>query len=553
MNRLPTVMCGLATVMPFVRSAPPAFAQTPGTAFTYQGQLASGGQPANGPHDLRFQLWVSESDPIGPVVCKDNLVVNDGLFTAELDFGTNVFIGFPLWLEIEVRADATPGNGGSGSFTLLTPRQPLTPTPYAVYAAKAGLSPLLLPFNGDTPSVLGIDIQNMAVSAQPSYAGIFRIRNTASDSRAVSGLASAGSGTTYGVHGRSNSTAGIGVHGESFGLAGVHGIATNTVGENYGVYGRSDSFSGTGVFGRATSNNGQTYGVQGRTDSQNGYGVYGLATATTGNTFGVYGSVDSPDGTGVFGFSQESVGVSGRSVTGTGVLGTALDLESDSYGVAGQCVSTTGRGVYGVALNAGSNYGVFGEAYGIASYGVWSQGRFGASGTKSFRIDHPLDPENKYLNNYCTEAPEPLNAYSGTARLDGNGQVWVELPDYFTQINRNPRILLTAAGAPMPNLHASDEIVGNLLKIAGGAPAGKVYWRVEAARNDRWVQSYGAPEAVEKTAHERGKYQHPELYGQPPEMGMNYNAGREARLRETEERRPPETGVSDQPSPGPND
>jgi hypothetical protein len=58
-------------------------------------------------------------------------------------------------------------------------------------------------------------------------------------------------------------------------------------------------------------------------------------------------------------------------------------------------------------------------------------------------------------------------------------------------------------------------------RIAGGAPGGKVSWRVDALRNDRWVQRYGAPTEAEKPGREKGKYQHPELYDQPPAMQMN--------------------------------
>lgn len=50
----------------------------------------------------------------------------------------------------------------------------------------------------------------------------------------------------------------------------------------------------------------------------------------------------------------------------------------------------------------------------------------------------------------------------------------------------------------------------------------EVSWRVEAVRNDRWVQRYGAPEEVEKEDAERGQYPHPELYGQPKEKTTNY-------------------------------
>jgi hypothetical protein len=174
-------------------------------------------------------------------------------------------------------------------------------------------------------------------------------------------------------------------------------------------------------------------------------------------------------------------------------------------------------------------------------YGVYASGRFGASGTKSFRIDHPDDPENKYLLHYSIESPEVLNAYSGKVTLDSSGEAVVELPTYFGKINKDPRYQLTAVGKPMPTLYVADEIDEAALsagakagpgdaapkctfRIAGGAPGGKVSWRVEAIRNDLWVRTKGAAVEVEKVGSEKGTYQHPELYGQPKEKGMNYDA-----------------------------
>jgi hypothetical protein len=105
-----------------------------GSLFTYQGRLESSGAPADGVYDLRFTLCDSES--LGSVVsstdCVDNVDVVDGLFTVMLDFGPGAFDGQARWLEIEVRPDAAPIDCSGGGFTLLSPRQPLTATPYAL-------------------------------------------------------------------------------------------------------------------------------------------------------------------------------------------------------------------------------------------------------------------------------------------------------------------------------------------------------------------------------------------------------------------------------------
>ena len=64
-------------------------------------------------------------------------------------------------------------------------------------------------------------------------------------------------------------------------------------------------------------------------------------------------------------------------------------------------------------------------------------------------------------------------------------------------------------------------------RIAGGAPGGKVSWRIEALRNDRYVQKRGMPVEIEKYGAEKGTYQHPELYGQPREKSMSYEGRRD--------------------------
>jgi hypothetical protein len=105
-----------------------------GTAFTYQGQLNDTGSPANGSYDLTFALYNSSNPAFtnvaGPVT-NSAVAVTNGLFTTLLDFGPGIFTGTNYWLGISVRT-----NGGT-TFTALSPRQPLTPTPYAIFANTA--------------------------------------------------------------------------------------------------------------------------------------------------------------------------------------------------------------------------------------------------------------------------------------------------------------------------------------------------------------------------------------------------------------------------------
>src|ERR1700733_7260106 len=98
-----------------------------GTAFTYQGQLATNGAPANGNFDFQFSIYDSTNNPgtlIGEPITNAAVAVANGAFTTSLDFGSGIFTGPDRWLQIAVRT-----NGGS-SFTNLFPRQHLTPAPY---------------------------------------------------------------------------------------------------------------------------------------------------------------------------------------------------------------------------------------------------------------------------------------------------------------------------------------------------------------------------------------------------------------------------------------
>lgn len=105
-----------------------------GTAFTYQGRLTDGGSGASGQYDFRFTLYdldAGGSQEVGNILTKEDVSVNNGLFTVSLDFG-NVFNGTAVWLEVAVRS----GNS-AGTYIVLGPRQALTATPYALYAKSA--------------------------------------------------------------------------------------------------------------------------------------------------------------------------------------------------------------------------------------------------------------------------------------------------------------------------------------------------------------------------------------------------------------------------------
>jgi hypothetical protein len=103
-----------------------------GTAFTYQGRLTDGGNPANGAYDLQFKLYdaLSAGAQVSGTLTLGDVAVSNGLFSVALDFGS-VFTGTARYLEIGVR----PGSS-SGAYTTLSPRQQLRPAPYALRVAE---------------------------------------------------------------------------------------------------------------------------------------------------------------------------------------------------------------------------------------------------------------------------------------------------------------------------------------------------------------------------------------------------------------------------------
>jgi hypothetical protein len=239
-------------------------------------------------------------------------------------------------------------------------------------------------------------------------------------------------------------------------------------------------------------------------------------------------------------FSQASTGLTTAPPASPTDFTTAAAVWGQSSGIRSGVFLASGASNNTIALNAQFNnttandaIGVYGRAapqpnwgYGVVGqgnwYGVFANGDMGASGTKTFMIDHPLDPENKYLKHYSMESPEVLNVYRGNVVLDANGQATVQLPNYFHAININCSYNLTPIGAPA-NLYIESEVdAQGRFKIAGGRPGMKVSWYVHAERNDAYIQANPDKKAVEvvKRPHEQGLYLQPEAHGQPEEKGL---------------------------------
>jgi hypothetical protein len=277
---------------------------------------------------------------------------------------------------------------------------------------------------------------------------------------------------------------------------------------------RTLTILGTGQVGIGTAT--PIYRLHVEDGSSPGRALYGIATATSGVATGVWG---------------QSASSSGR-----GVMGWATATNGENYGGYFSSASTSGTGVYGRATaTSGVTYGVLGQSLSPAGYGVYSQGAFAATGTKSFQMDHPLSPETHYLNHFCTESPEPMNTYSGNVVTDAQGYATITLPAYFESINRDCRYQLTVIDDSDDFVLAKvvREIQNNQFVIRTSKPFVKVSWRVEAVRNDLWMQHYGYQTEQEKPKEHQGKYLHPELYGQPKERGIHYRPEPEPAPNET--------------------
>ncbi|MEW6207715.1 MAG: hypothetical protein AB1631_05065 [Acidobacteriota bacterium] len=239
-------------------------------------------------------------------------------------------------------------------------------------------------------------------------------------------------------------------------------------------------------------------------------------------------------------------GISGSSVGGLGVLGTGGEIgisgiSTDGFGVNG--FSQTGTAVFansssgnGVVASTNSTDPFRAAIVGTAPPGAFA-GRFTgdvsisgmlSKGGGSFRIDHPLDPENKYLYHSFVESPDMMNIYNGNITTNQNGEATVELPEYFEALNADFRYQLTVIGT-FAQAIVAEKIKGNRFTIRTSAPNVEVSWQVTGVRQDGWAKKNRIQVEVEKSERERGYYLHPEAFDQPAERGVEWE--RQARRK----------------------
>lgn len=280
-----------------------------------------------------------------------------------------------------------------------------------------------------------------------------------------------------------------------------------------------------------------------------------LSVVGYGSYVGVFGI--STFGQGLNGYSSTSNGLGAYSTSGTAVYAYSQDNRAGHFVGSAPCCDSAGVRVEnyenGVGLWAsaiGTNAGVYGQGYasGVVGEvtrngGIGVVGRLGlgvtsgyagqflgnvqitgnlSKGGGSFELDHPLDPANKYLYHSFDESPDMMNIYNGNITTDANGEVLIQLPEWFEALNQDFRYQLTPIGQ-FTQVIVLKEIVNNQFSIATDHPYVKVSWQVTGIRHDPYANTYSIPVEDYKPIDERGKYLHPELYGQPEALSIGYD------------------------------
>ena len=371
------------------------------------------------------------------------------------------------------------------------------------------------------------------------------------------------SGSGAGIYGESKGSTGIvgsstdlfGVSGFSKNQAGTSGESQNYVGilglshssTNAGVLGKNDA-GGFGIYGQSNTGNGviaRTYNANEyalHTDnsgtsnfcglSSGKYAIYangpsiftmpmaiGLVTPTS--ELDVNGGSSSGAKVGIHGSSNDNSGIYGTSNTYAGLFGesgSSFGVWARTYGNYALYSEYTNNGTNSCYLS-NKQWSIFttGPAYFTGDVNVHNI----IYHTSTFKIDHPLDPSNKYLSHSVVESPDMMNVYNGNIITDASGSATVSLPSYFQSLNIDYRYQLTVIGQ-FAEAIVENEISNNQFTIKTDKPNVKVSWQVTGIRNDAYAKANPMIVEQEKAQSERGKYLSPELFGQPKEMGINY-------------------------------
>ncbi len=242
-----------------------------------------------------------------------------------------------------------------------------------------------------------------------------------------------------------------------------------------------------------------------------GIGGYGLTGSGGAGVHGV-GGIGPYGGEGVSAFGGGPLsGLSGQGGVGLRALG--------GIGQGAGYIGGTGLLVFAGPGFDGAIDGHAADFIGVVD--VFGNFNVAGGGTKNFKIDHPLDPENKYLYHAAIESSEVLNIYSGNVTSDENGNAVVTLPEWFEAVNRDFRYQLTVVGA-FAQAIIGNKINDNRFTIKTNAPSVEVSWLVMGLRSDAAIRKHPFRVEEDKPESERGSYLAPDAYNQPEERGIQW-------------------------------
>ena len=200
----------------------------------------------------------------------------------------------------------------------------------------------------------------------------------------------------------------------------------------------------------------------------------------------------------------------GENAGGSGIIGMGghgLAQDADGGYFEGGTGSSFGDGMQAIAGSGG----IAGNFNG----NVTITGTLSAA-TKNFKIDHPLDPANKYLVHASVESSEMMNIYTGNVITDAQGEARVQLPDWFEAVNTDFRYQLTVIGQ-FAQAIVSSEVQNHEFAIRSSVPNVKVSWQITGVRQDAFAKANPLVVEEEKEPRLKGFYLHPEFYGAPAE------------------------------------
>jgi Chaperone of endosialidase len=338
LNVVAPVLLALATIN---CELPLAHAQ--GTAFTYQGWLNSGGAPASGSYDLAFSLFTTNNTgtaEAGPVT-NSAVSVSNGLFVATLDFG-NVFSGTNYWLQLAVRTN------GNGAFVALSPRQRITPTPYAIAAANLS-SVIAYNSPGGSYATVGGGLGNVSGGIYPVVGGGLDNVSTGIYSTVAGGMENFAT--------NSATVGGGGLNIASGQVATIAGGDNNNAAGYYATIGGGYVNLASGI---ASTIGGGEYNVASNNVATVGGGVSNIA----GGDSSTVGGGDGNQATGLgstVGGGENNVASSSDATVGGGSYNTASNYDSTVGGgyenVASGIYSVISGGDYNTASNYDSAVG----------------------------------------------------------------------------------------------------------------------------------------------------------------------------------------------------